>query len=44
MKKEYISPNVALVELSTGDIMSISVNIVGGDIGENPDGFAIFED
>ena len=44
MKKEYISPNVALVELSTGDIMNISVNIVGGDIGENPDGFATFEE
>ena len=44
MKKEYTSPNLSLDDISTGDIMNISVNIVGGDIGENPDGFATFED
>ena len=44
MKKEYISPDIAYIGLSTGDIMNFSINAVGGDIGENLDGNVFFMD
>ena len=44
MKKEYISPDISVIGLATGDIMNLSVNSVSGDIGENPDGNVFFED
>ena len=44
MKKEYISPAIAVIGLATGDIMNFSVNPTAADIGENPDGNVFFMD
>ena len=42
MKKEYISPNADVLALSTCDIVTFSIIYIGGDIGENFDGNAMF--
>lgn len=42
MKKEYISPDVAFLALSTCDIVTFSIIDIAGDIGENFDGNAMF--
>ena len=42
MKKEYISPDVAFLSLATCDIVTFSIIDIGGDIGENSDGNAMF--
>ena len=42
MKKEYISPEVSLIALTTCDIVTFSILGLAGDIGENLDGNALF--
>ena len=42
MKNEYVSPEIVCIGLKTGDIMNLSIGQIAGDIGDNPDGNAMF--
>lgn len=44
MKKEYNSPQFLFVGLLSRDDVTLSVNPLAADVGENPDGNAVFAD